>query len=426
MRIVYLIPEFPTQTHTFFWREIRALRDQGVEIHLTSTRRPTLTCEHSWAPEAARETTYLLPLNPLSLLPIALFPKGSIRAFRYSVSLGESSPKQRLILGSASYLAARKLNALCRRIGADHVHVHSCANSAHIAALGRQMGGHPYSLTLHGDMDVYGKNHVNKMTGAAFVSVVTRPLQSEVHSRVGLPLDRLPVISMGVDTAAFQPGPTREAIAGRLELLTVARLHRNKGHTYALAAMRSLVDRGLDLHYTIAGDGPDRNLIEEKVRELGLGSRVKLTGSIGEQQVLEQLRSADAFVLSSIGMGEAAPVSVMEAMSCGVPVICSMIGGTADMISDGVDGFMVAQSDEAGLASAIERLATDVALRRRISVAARARALRDFDYRPLAQRLLDEIRQRLPGPAVVGSGSFQATSGLGAPDATPKAGQNRV
>jgi glycosyltransferase involved in cell wall biosynthesis len=415
MRIVYLIPEFPAQTHTFFWREIRALRDRGVEIHLTSTRQPTVACEHSWAPDAARETTYLLPRNPLSLVQDGLFPKGWVRAFRYSMSLRESSPKERLILGSASYLAARKLNALCRRIGADHVHVHSCANSAHIAALGRQMGGPPYSLTLHGDLDVYGKNHVNKMARAAFVSVVTRPLQSEVHSRVGLPLDRLPVITMGVDTTAFQPGPIREAVSGRLELLTVARLHRNKGHTFALAAMRSLVDRGFDLHYTIAGDGVDRNLIEARVRELELGSRVKLTGSIGEHQVLELLRLADAFVLSSIGVGEAAPVAVMEAMSCGVPVICSIIGGTADMITDGVDGLMVAQSDEAGLASAFERLATDVALRGRISAAARARAQRNFDYRILALRFLDEVRQRLPQPAVLGSGSLRTASGVGAP-----------
>ncbi|MGO9919128.1 MAG: glycosyltransferase [Isosphaeraceae bacterium] len=410
MRIVYLIPEFPAQTHAFFWREIRALRDHGVELRLVSTRRPIVACQHSWAPDAARETTYLFPPQPFSLVQSALFPKGFLIACRYSRDLRESSPKERLILGAAGYLAARRLNALCRRIGADHIHVHSCANAAHIVALGRQMGGPPYSLTLHGDMDVYGKNHASKMAGAAFVSVVTRPLQREVHSRVGLPLDRLPVISMGVDTMAFQPGPAREAVPGRLELLTVARLHRNKGHCHALAAMRSLVDRGLDLHYTIAGAGPDRNLIEEKVRELELDSRVKLTGTIGEHQVLGLLRAADAFVLPSVAVGEAAPVAVMEAMSCGVPVVCSTIGGTPDMITDGVDGLLVAQRDEAGLARAFECLATDVALRGRISAAARARAQRDFDHRMLALRLLDEIRERLPVPAALGSGSVSTAA----------------
>jgi len=410
MRIVYLIPEFPTQTHTFFWREIRALRDHGAEIHLASTRQPTVACEHSWAPDAARETTYLLPPDPVSLVQTAFFPKGCMRAFRYGTALRESSPKERLILGAASYLAARKLNALCRRIGADHVHGHSCANSAHIVALARQMGGPPYSLTLHGDMDVYGKDHASKMVGASFVSVVTRALQREVHSRVGLPVDRLPVITMGVDTTAFQPGPSRKSIPGRLELLTVSRLHRNKGHSHALAAMRSLVDRGFDLHYMIAGDGPDRNLIEERVRELELENRVKLLGTVGEHQVLGLLRSADAFVLPSVSLGEAAPVAVMEAMSCGVPVVCSIIGGTADMITDGVDGLLVAQRDEAGLASAFERLATDHALREHISTAARARAQRDFDYRILALRLLDEIRGRRLEPAAVGTGSLQTAS----------------
>jgi colanic acid/amylovoran biosynthesis glycosyltransferase len=411
MKIVYLIPEFPTQTHTFFWREIQALREHGVKIQLASTRQPSVACEHSWAPGAARETAYLLSRDPWSVFQTALIPKGWTHAIRYSSHLRESSRKEQLILGSASYLAARRLNALCRRIGADHVHVHSCANSAHIAALGRQMGGPRYSLTLHGDMDVYGKNHVSKMTGAAFVSVVTRPLQREVHQRVGIPLDQLPVISMGVDTTAFQPGPSREAVPGRLELLTVARLNRGKGHGYALAAMRSLVDRGFDLQYTIAGDGPDRKSIEEKIRELGLGGRVTLVGSIGEHQVLDLLQSTDVFVLSSVGVGEAAPVAVMEAMSCGVPVVCSIIGGTADMITDGVDGFLVAQRDEVALARALQCLATGLDLRRRISAAARARAQREFDYRRLALRLLDEFRLHQPEPKLAAATPSMLTRG---------------
>jgi glycosyltransferase involved in cell wall biosynthesis len=394
MRMVYLVPEFPSQTHTFFWREVKALRDHGVLVHMTSTRRPAVACGHSWAHEAARETTYLLAPDPAALARAVLYPKGSVRAVRYARELRESSLKERLVIGAASYAAARKLNAICHRIGADHVHAHSCANSAHILALARRMGGPPYSLTLHGDMEVYGKDHVCKMAGAAFVSVVTRPLQRAVHSRTGIPVDRLPVISMGVDPGAFEPGPKRDAVPGRLNLLTVSRLHRGKGHSHALAAMRTLVDRGLDLHYTIAGDGPHSKEIEERVQELGLGDRVRLTGTIGEHQVLDMLRSADAFVLPSVGIGEAAPVAVMEAMSCGLPVVCSIIGGTADMITDGVDGMLVAQGDEAGLAKAFERLTTDVGLRGRLAAAARARAEREFDFRVLALRLLDEMRKR--------------------------------
>src|SRR5262245_19863003 len=132
MRLVYLIPEFPSQTHTFFWREVKALRDHGVEVHMASTRRPAVACGHSWAPEAARETTYLLAPDPAALARAVLYPKGAVRALQYSRELRESSVKERLIVGAASYAAARKLNAVCHRIGADHVHAHSCANSAHI------------------------------------------------------------------------------------------------------------------------------------------------------------------------------------------------------------------------------------------------------------------------------------------------------
>ena len=92
-----------------------------------------------------------------------------------------------------------------------------------------------------------------------------------------------------------------------------------------------------------------------------------------------------------MGLGEAAPVSVMEAMSCGLPVICSRIGGTPDMISDGIDGFLTPQADEEAIFAAISQLADDLALRKRLGDAARARAEREFDHVAMAKQLLNHI-----------------------------------
>ena len=400
MKLVYLIPTFPSQTHINFWREITAHRNQGVEVFLVSTRPPSSDCGHLWAPAAKAETTYLLPPDLSTVAAAFMNPMGCLRAVGYSAGLKESTIKQRAVAGGGSYLAATKLLKFCKRSRIDHVHVHSCATSAHIAAQCRRMGGPPYSLTLHGDLDVYGKDHGSKMAGAAFVSVVTRPLQKEVHERVKLPLDRLPVITCGVDTSKFCPLPKRERVSGKLHLLTVSRLNRTKGHVHALAAVRSLVDQGLNITYTIAGEGPERRPIEDKIQEMGLASRVNLTGSVGEHQVLELMQASDVFVLPSYGLGEAAPLAVMEAMSCGVPVVCSIIGGTPDMITTGVDGILVAQQDEAGLASAFEVLATDLDLFNQISQAARNRALNDFDYMLLGKRLLEEMTRRLPQKSI--------------------------
>jgi colanic acid/amylovoran biosynthesis glycosyltransferase len=109
---------------------------------------------------------------------------------------------------------------------------------------------------------------------------------------------------------------------------------------------------------------------------------------MSESAVATALAQSDVLLLTSIGLGEAAPVAVMEAMASGIPVIASIIGGTPDMISDGVDGYLVPQEDVAAIAANLRRLAADKALRERIGHAARARAEREFDSRVLANRLL--------------------------------------
>ncbi|MEM6392459.1 MAG: glycosyltransferase family 4 protein [Planctomycetota bacterium] len=176
-----------------------------------------------------------------------------------------------------------------------------------------------------------------------------------------------------------------------MTLLTVARLNPTKGHTHALAAIKTCVDQGLDIRYRIAGNGPNEQAIRDTIAELNLEDRVELLGSVSEDRVLELLHDADAFVLPSFGLGEAAPVSVMEAMATGLPVVCSIIGGTPDMITTEHDGILTPQQDEAALADAFARLAKDPALRQRLGSAARTTATERFDYRRTANRLLAQV-----------------------------------
>lgn len=392
-RIGYFVPEFPSQTHAFFWREVEALRRMGEQVHLLSSRRPAPgACRHAFAEAAAAETHYVFPPRWLGAAgALASRPLRTARALGYVASLRQSPLKRRLVYTGLLAPAADLLRH-ARRLGLEHLHVHSCADAAHVAALCRILGGPPYSLTLHGDLPVYGTDHARKMARAEFVACVTTPLQRQVVKEVGLPAERAPVLWMGVDTDRFRDDDSRAYEASRLHLITVARLNPMKGHLHALAAIHAARARGCDVRYTIAGEGPYRPEIEEAVRRLGLGDRVTLTGTMSEEAVLKLLREADAFILPSVGLGEAAPVSVMEAMACALPVVCSIIGGTPDMITHGVDGLLVPQADEAALADAVVLLAQNPAERRRLGRAARIRAERDFDTRQTARRLLEAIR----------------------------------
>lgn len=392
-RVAYLVPEWPSQTHAFFHRELSALRGLGDTVFLFSTRRPPDdACRHDFAVEARATTHYVFPPRVVTAAAeLARRPVGAAKALAYVATLSETSPKGRARL-VALLACAADLVARAEELGVEHLHVHSCADAAHLAVMVHLLSPKiSYSLTLHGDLPVYGVDHAKKMERAAFVSAVTRPLQKQIVEATSLREARVPVITMGVDTDRFSPPASRSTEEGVLRLLTVARLNPTKGHVHALEAVRRVRAKGLDVRYTIAGSGPHEAEVRAAIAERGLGAAVEMLGSIGEDEVLSRLRASDAFVLSSFGLGEAAPVSVMEAMATGLPVICSLIGGTGDMISDGVDGFLVPQQDEDALADRIERLARDVPLRASIGAAARRRAVDVFDYRKTAKSLHDAI-----------------------------------
>jgi glycosyltransferase involved in cell wall biosynthesis len=386
MKIGYFVPEFPNQTHAFFWREAMALEESGMSVVFFSTRRPPDgACPHAFGAEARARTHYVFPpATGPALRFLARRPLRLAAAFNYVAGLSETPLKRRAVL-AGFILCAADLALSCRQDGIRHVHFHSCADAAHIGALVNILDGITYSLTLHGDLPVYGKDHGAKMGRAALVTTVTTPLAKQVAGVI--PGRTVPVIWMGVEMDRFTPPEAPKAAGGTIHAVTIARLNLVKGHRFFLEAMARAKDEGINIRYSIAGDGPYRAQLEKEIAQFGLEDRVDLLGAIPQDRVLALLREADLFALTSIGQGEAAPVAVMEAMACGVPVICSRIGGTADMINDDVDGFLTDQQDVTGIMTVLRRLAREDGLAARVSAAARERALNAFDHHVKAAEL---------------------------------------
>lgn len=387
--IAYLVPEFPSQTHAFFWREIQALEEAGLRVRTLSTRRPAPgACPHDFAAAAAARTVYLFPPPLAAVARLAGRPVRTLRALAYVLGLSETPWRRRLTLVGL-IASASALGRICRRERLGHVHIHSCATAAHLGALAAILDDLSYSLTLHGDLPVYGTDHAAKMARAGFVAAVTRPLAAQIAAvSPGTPA---PVIWMGVDTDRFHPPASARPGGEALEVVTVARLNHTKGHVHLLNAMARLRAEGVAIRYRMAGNGPERAALEAHVARLGLQDEVRFLGPLSEAGVIDLLHSADVLALTSFGAGEAAPVTVMEAMATGLPTVVSAIGGTPDMIEDGVDGLLVPQRDEEAIAAALRRLAADPALRARIGQAARKTALARFDYRAQARALLEAL-----------------------------------
>jgi colanic acid/amylovoran biosynthesis glycosyltransferase len=391
----YLIPDFPTQTHVFFWREIQALRGMGEQVFLVSTRRPSPSaCRHEFASSATKETHYLYPPSVATLATWAVSGcRGLPRALEYFGELGSSGIVNRVRLYGLLTAAIDLVHWASRaRIG--HVHGHSCANSAHVLALAHRLGGPSYSLTLHGDLDIYGGDHRSKMKDAAFICAVGSHLVRQIQEKSGIA--NVIVTCMGVKTEELaRLGKDRSYISGILHVVTVARLHPAKGHLHALAAVHRALQAGLKIHYTIAGEGPYKETLRSKIRELGLENQVTLSGSLSETEVYQLLSRADAFLLPSTGLGEAWPVSVMEAMGAGLPVIATAIGATPEMITPDENGFLVPQGDEEALFTKIMLLGASLEIRHRIGTAAQNTACQRFDVSVTANVLRGAVQRAL-------------------------------
>ncbi len=392
-KLGYLVPQFPGQTHAFFWREVRALEARGVEVRLLSTRPPPPgLVAHAWSAEAAARTLFLAsrsPLDAASALPA--LPWRDLR--------GPEPGLRRDLLVSLG--AARALVRAAAREGFGHVHVHSCGRSALIAMLAARLGGPSYSLTLHGPLSDYGPGQNLKWRGARFATVITRKLLAEVDTvlREDRPA-RIAVQPMGIDAEVLQrPAPYQGPRPGEpIRLFSCARLNPVKGHEDLLEALRLLLDGGTAAQLTIAGEDDDggtgyRRALEARVAELGLGRHARLLGAVDEGRVRQELWAAHAFVLAS--HHEPLGVALMEAMAAGVPTVGTAAGGVRELVTDGVDGLLVPPRAPARIAQAILRVAREPRLAHQLSRGGEARA-RDLDAGRGAEALMRELGLPLP------------------------------
>jgi glycosyltransferase involved in cell wall biosynthesis len=176
-------------------------------------------------------------------------------------------------------------------------------------------------------------------------------------------------------------------------VLTLARLDKQKGLHYLLEAA-ALIPEAM---FVLAGEGPERPALEAQTRALGLNHRVVFLGY--RDDVGDLLASCDLFVLPSLFEG--LPLSVLEAMAAGKPVVATAIGGTDEAIVHGETGLLVHPADPVALARAIRTAVSDPVLSQRLGAAGRARAQQEFAAESMVRRITeiyDEILDSRKGP----------------------------
>ncbi len=156
--------------------------------------------------------------------------------------------------------------------------------------------------------------------------------------------------------------------------ISIANLIHYKNHQMLLRALPRVVAEVPGFRLVLAGKGPERGALEALAAELGIAPHVVFAGSV--ESASSYLPAFDLSLLTS--RHEGLPNAVMESLAAGVPVVATAVGGTPELIDDGVEGLLVPSDDDAGLAAAILQLVHDPKLRQRMGEAGRQRIASQF------------------------------------------------
>jgi glycosyltransferase involved in cell wall biosynthesis len=289
---------------------------------------------------------------------------------------------------------------IARRSGAEVVHSHlTVANVG--SRLAARLVRRPHVTTVHtmpGPLVEDSRARALADGATARLSKLLVAPSAEVADAYSaayrVPRDRFRVVASA--PAAAQPdGLDREAVRAELApgarflVVCVARLQRDKGIGDLVAAAGQLAGRVDGLHVVVAGDGPERARLEDAIAADGAAGSVTLLGHRGD--VGRLLASADAFVLPS--RHEGLPISLLEAMAAGLPSVATAVGGIPSLLKDGVSGLLVPAADPPALAGALERLAADAGLARRLGEEARRVVERDHSPAAVAAEYADIYSQ---------------------------------
>jgi glycosyltransferase involved in cell wall biosynthesis len=348
-RIAYIVNVFPKFSETFIANEIAELKRRGVEIAILSRRNPVESLRHNVVSENKLEA--LTCYRESSFLP-------RLKKFRPQL-----------------------------------IHAHFATQPTELARWLSTTLGIPFSLTAH-CYDIYRRpaaDFAERCRAANAVITVSAANARYMIDKLGAPAGNLSIIPCGVDSEWFKPKSS--ACPKPPLLVCVSRLQPHKNIPVLLRACALLRDRGIWFRCVVLGDGDDRPGLEALRASLGLEEVVRLQGMASQQEVRGWWREASVGLLTSLAEGM--PVSLMEALSSGVPVVATAVGGIPEMIAPGVNGFVVPTNDPGAVADSVADILSSPEMATRMSHAARETALERFSLGHQVDSLLELWNQVL-------------------------------
>lgn len=274
-----------------------------------------------------------------------------------------------------SLKAMGRIFRLLDEFGPDvvHTHLYACVYTAPWPVLRRK----PWLHTFHTLPHIENRRLLRRLLTRLCVGMgwmqpvaISRSHQRMVADYYKLDPAAVPVIHNPVDVSRFEAA--RQCKSGQFCFITAGRFSPEKNQAMMLRAFAGFLEKGHDARLVLLGTGALEAELRKLARELDIERRADFAGFV--ENVQDYLVNADVFLLSSDY--EALPLSVLEAMAAGLPVIATDVGGLRDIVTD--NGILLPSGDQGGMTNAMKRLYEDPILRHRMGLTSKNYAV-DYD-----------------------------------------------
>ncbi|MFT6915821.1 MAG: glycosyltransferase involved in cell wall biosynthesis [Motiliproteus sp.] len=403
--VALILKGYPRLSETFIAQEILELEKRGLRLLIVSLRHPTDSGSHPIHAEIQAPVLYLpeylhqQPLRVFKGLLSAIRQPGFPQALRgWFRDLRRDPSRSRIRRFGQALVLSRELPDSIR-----HLYAHFIHTPASVTRYCAQINQLPWSASAHAK-DIWTLpdwEAREKLDDLDWLVTCTRANSEHLKNLSSYP-ERVELVYHGLDFSRF-PAPAEPSNSEQPEfdshprpvrLISVGRAVEKKGYNHLLDAL-ALLPAELRWQFTHIGGGPLLDDLKAQAQRLGLSQRIQWLGALPQQQVLDQYRHSDLFVLASQitsdGDRDGLPNVLMEAQSQKLCCVATDISGIPELINTGQTGILVPQRDVAALSQALEQLITQPQLRQQLAEAGYERVTQQFSVTRGIDRLMEKF-----------------------------------
>lgn len=399
--IFFVVKAFPKVTETFVVTQIIEAKKAGFKVKLLTydllpienTTQHELLNKHDFFKDII-SVDYHIPSSKFQRIVKALYY--IIKYFKFWIKIKGESIKNLFFIKPfqlAYYNNFRKV---------DVFHIQFALAGLELADM-KTIGliTSKFIVTLHGH-DVHFKNHIELLKKKStylklfqvtnYTTINTNYLKKKAIE-IGCVKDKIITIPMGVDVSFFNDDNVKKAPEkSTIKLISIGRLIEIKGFQFAIQAIKSLVESGFNLNYTIVGEGQMENELHELINNLELNHVIEFAGRRNQTEIKNLLKENHLFLMCSVtdktNRAEAQGVVTAEAQAMGLPVVAFNSGGVPYTIQDGKTGFLVKEKDIFAYSDAIINIVNNSENYSNMSKAARELAESEFSNAIMGKRFM--------------------------------------